>query len=104
MSGEQVFEARLGLAMINHRLAVDASSSKGTQKLAFEDLVRLWDKNDDGVLSKIEFRQAVRTPELGVSAKNSEIDAMFKEFDTDGGGTLDLKELKPCLMALQVRH
>ena len=26
---------------------------------------------------------------------------MFKSFDDDGGGTLDIKELKPCLMALQ---
>ena len=102
------FETRLGLAMINHPRALAALASKGTQRLGVEDLVQIFGKGGDGKgkrddeLTKIDFRQAVRSPDkFNVVAKNSEIDNMFKTFDDDGGGTLDLKELNKCLVALQ---
>ena len=38
---------------------------------------------------------------LKVRATNGEIDALFNEFDADGGGTIDLTELKPALRALR---
>lgn len=99
--GAGSLEARLGLAMISYKLAAGASQKPGSHRLEFQDLVRLWDRDGDGTLNLIEFRQAVRSPELSVSATNSEIDSMFKSFDRDSSGTIDTKELKLSLAALQ---
>ena len=64
--------------------------------LTVPTLVAEWDKNKDGQISKIEFKQAVRNT-LSISATNSEIDDLFREMDTDGGGTLDLAELRSAI-------
>lgn len=92
----------MGRALLENettRAAVTAASSaKGGKVL--DELVRSWDKNGDGVVNKIELRQAVRN-KLGLKATNKEIDDMFDTFDADGGGSLDLKEIKPWLVALQ---
>ena len=38
--------------------------------------------------------------ELGVIAETKDIDACFDEYDEDGGGSLDINELKPALKKL----
>ena len=105
-----LFEARLGFAMVNHPKAIAALEAKGKARLSFEELARIFGKDPeakgggsklDDVLTKVDFRQAVRSKELGVAAKNSEIDDLFKSFDDDQSGTIDLAELRPCMMALQ---
>jgi Ca2+-binding EF-hand superfamily protein len=64
------------------------------------DLVRAWDQKHKGCVNKIEFRQGIRKG-LGLKAENRDIDAVFDEFDDDGGGTLDAPELKEALKAMQ---
>lgn len=88
------FEIRLGNAILEKLGTVG--------KLA--DLVREWDKNMDGDISKIEFRQVVTDKRhLNMKASNAEIDGFFATMDTDGGGSLEFAELKPALKSLQVR-
>jgi Ca2+-binding EF-hand superfamily protein len=85
------FERRLGLAIL-------AKIGKGG-KLA--DMVKNeWDKNGDGDINKLEFRQCVRGS-LSMKADGKEIDAFFASMDVDGGGSLDLSELQPMLKKLQ---
>lgn len=91
------FERKLGGALAEHE---QARAAMAGSKQALADLIRSWDKNGDGEISTIEFRQAVRN-QLGVRATNDEIDELFKSFDADGSGKLDLKELRPALKALQ---
>lgn len=69
------------------------------QKRPPNDLLRSWDKNRDGEISKIEFKQAIRS-QLQLKATNSQIDELFDSFDDDGGGTICIRELRPNLKAL----
>ena len=87
------FDRRLGAALINKNMA-DTSRSK------LNELVRAFDKNGDGEVQLMEFRQAVRGT-LKLKADNKEIDDFFAGYDTDGGGTLDAAELKALLKSLR---
>ena len=114
-SDDLPFETRLGLAMINHPKALASLEATGQQRLTFEEFATILSKtfvdgkgvgggstNGKGsVLSKVEFRQAVRSPDLGLAAKNSEIDLLFKKFDDDNSGTIELFQLKPFVQTLQ---
>ena len=62
------------------------------------DLVSRWDPNGDGVDMK-EFRGNVLA--LGIEARGDEVDELFQTLDEDGGGTLDVDEIKHALKALQ---
>jgi Ca2+-binding EF-hand superfamily protein len=60
------------------------------------------DKNHDGHISKMEFRQALRG--LGLMNKEygaHEVDALFEELDKDHGGDLDLQEVTGALKLLR---
>ena len=46
------------------------------------DLFREWDVNDDGLVSKAEFREAM--PALGLRAPSHVVDEVFDSFDNDG--------------------
>ena len=74
---------RLGEAIIASRKTTD-------------QLIREWDKNGDGNLSKIEFKQAIRLT-LALTASNVEIDSVFDSFDESGDGSLELSELRPAI-------
>ena len=97
---EGTFERRVGAALLRNENAAKAVRGAAGAKLALGDLLREWDKNKDGAVQKMEFRQAVRGS-LKLHATNGEIDALFDTLDADHGGTLDLQELKPALMHLQ---
>ena len=55
------------------------------------DLFREWDDDDNGLISRDEFHKAMR--ELKFDATPDDIDKVFDEWDPDGSGALELKEL-----------
>jgi len=67
------------------------------------DLLREWDKNGDGEMSKIEFRQAVAGKSLNFKADNKDIDAYFVHLDLSGDGQMTMDELKAALKKLQAK-
>ena len=52
-------------------------------------------QDGDGTVSKKEFRRAM--PMLGFDVPVAEIDALFDEFDSDGGGDIGLGEMQRIL-------
>ena len=56
------------------------------------DLLRGWDADGDGIVSEPEFVKALRA--LGFKFKKEIAAQLFAEFDADGSGEVDLKELK----------
>ena len=53
------------------------------------DLMREWDRNNDGQIAPIELRACVRNS-LGVKAENREIDEWFAVMDADGSGEVHM--------------
>ena len=76
-------ELKLGRAIAKHKMSVP-------------ELIRKWDANGDGEIQKIELRQVVRN-HLKIKADNKEIDALFDKLDSDGGGSIDMKEMASAL-------
>ena len=56
-------------------------------------------RSHDGTIDKREFRSNVKA--IGVEATVEELDDLFDTLDTDGGGELDVAELKVALKTLQ---
>ena len=83
------FERRLGAAVLAKTVGKPLAN-----------VMDKWDQNGGGDLSQIEFRACVRNS-LGLKAKNEEIDAFFVTLDADGGGSLDLAELKMALKKIR---
>lgn len=69
-----------------------------SKNMKLAELVAKWDTDNDKSVSKKEFREHVA--ELGVVGTREEVDALFDTYDDDGGGSLDLEELKPTLNKL----
>lgn len=67
-----------------------------------KELVHIWDRSRDGEISRAEFRLGVRE-NLGIKADNAAIDLYFEKFDADGGGSIDLPELRDALDWLRER-
>ena len=61
------------------------------------DLFRSWDENNDGFLSREEFRRAL--PMLGISVPRGVqgIDEMFEAFDGNGNGRITFREFNKLL-------
>lgn len=68
-------------------------------KLKVGELVQTWAKRGNEPLNKMEFRQHIR--KLVEKADSKKIDALFESLDDDGGGTLDLVEIRAALKKLQ---
>ena len=64
------------------------------------DLFRQWDANDDGQISKKEFKRGMAT--LGFSVGGEEVEKLFEQMDPDGSGTIDFRELEEALR--QAKH
>ena len=102
------FGRKLGAALVE-KLYPDLTYSAAQESILEEkknkkldrmaDLVRTWDKNGDGDISKMEMRSLMRS-EMNIKADNDEIDAFFMTIDRDGSGSLDLDEMKLALMKL----
>ena len=56
------------------------------------DLFRDWDDNQDGSISKVEFRRAM--PLLGLKVDRADADALFDSFEGDQSGSVDYGELQ----------
>ena len=63
------------------------------------DLFRSWDTNDDGVITRQEFHEALRALGLDASVPKEHIDDIFSTWDATGGGTIDYAELSRILRA-----
>jgi hypothetical protein len=60
-----------------------------------------WDRGRKGAIGRTEFRQGVRE-DLGLRGlDNAVLDEWFEHMDKDGGGTLDLNELREALGELE---
>ena len=59
------------------------------------DLFKKWDEDDDGAVSKKEFRRAIKT--IGFDAPREEVDRVFDSIDEDGSGTIEYTELNQLL-------
>ena len=59
------------------------------------ELFKFLDQNEDGAVSKKEFRRAPAL--LGIKMPATEVDALFDAFDSDGLGILSFKELTKLL-------
>jgi Ca2+-binding EF-hand superfamily protein len=65
------------------------------------DLFNAWDDNGDGLVSRLEFRRAVKL--LGLQAGSaSEVDALFDSFDTNKSGEWGARRRLPRLLATSV--
>ena len=58
-----------------------------------------WDSKGKGEFLKAEFRLNLRN--VGLNPSSAEADSLFDSWDEDGGGSLDLKELKEALLKAQ---
>ena len=58
-------------------------------------MFKAWDYDGSGTVDQTEFRKAMKA--LGLNAPLSHVDALFTEFDADGGGLIEFKELNRCL-------
>ena len=68
----------------------DALARSVTQVL---DLLKTWDTNGSGDVSKREFRRAIKALGFVEGCGDREIDAVFDEIDEDGSGKVDYHEL-----------
>jgi hypothetical protein len=59
-------------------------------------LMRLWDANGDGDLTKEEFVQALKRT-LKIEANIKEMSELFDSFDEDRGGSVTINELQPAV-------
>ena len=50
------------------------------------DLFKKWDVDNNGTISRAEFRRAIEQMDFDCFADDIEIDRVFNEFDTDGSG------------------
>jgi hypothetical protein len=66
------------------------------------NLVNMWDKSGSGLVSRAAFKKHVK--EMGVEAKHFEVDELFDTLDSDGGGDLDLDEIKKCFKEFVDTH
>ena len=62
-------------------------------------LMRLWDANGDGNLTKEEFMQALKRS-LKIEADIKEMSELFDSFDEDRGGSVTINELQPAVARL----
>ena len=75
-----------------------AKSGKGHSTKA-ADILRSWDSDGDGVISRKEFHRSVRA--LGLEANEEEMNGLFDALDDDRSGQLELDEIRSAIPRLQ---
>lgn len=81
-------------------LAVQLGDVLASKKTSISELMREWDQNADGDVTKMEFRQVVRKL-LPKMTDVKEIDSTYDSMDIDGSGKLDANEIGAALKKLQ---
>ena len=71
------------IAALRGKLSENASSAI--------DLLRQWDQDGSGAVSRDEFQNAIKF--LGIKCSAADIDGLFEEMDTDRSGELSLREI-----------
>ena len=61
------------------------------------DLFRLWDEDGSGLIERKEFRRCIHALGFDFLFNDDEVDLVFDDFDIDGSGALDYKELNKVL-------
>uniref|UniRef100_A0A7S2IJD3 EF-hand domain-containing protein n=1 Tax=Haptolina brevifila TaxID=156173 RepID=A0A7S2IJD3_9EUKA len=90
----KLLETRKGTVGSKVGAAINAKNTK------LSDIMKQWDASGDGELSKSEFRNNVLS--LGVKdITDTDIDGLFDSLDSDGGGALDMDEVKKAIKRLQ---
>lgn len=82
----------------NRPISVRLGKLLTSSHIKVADIVVKWGGRD-GLVDPVEFRTNVKG--LGLTATNDEIDGLFKSLDKDGGGKLDIDEIKAALRKLQ---
>jgi Ca2+-binding EF-hand superfamily protein len=85
--GASTMSSKLGNILMNKSIKVG-------------DLIKEWDRNNDGDVSKNEFRVNVRKLGLEV-VDGKDLDKLYDELDRSGGGSIDVADLKVALVQLQ---
>ena len=80
-----------------------AEALKSKESLSVDELMREWDPNRDGSITRLEFRVNVRklVDKGGYSCQMAELYALFNELDVDRGGGISISELKMALKKLE---
>ena len=78
---------------------LEASSKHSDQEAWLAEMMRQWDPNRDGTITKMEFRQNVR--KLVDKQDVKEVDKLFDKLDKDHSGELDMNECKTAIRNLQ---
>ena len=97
---QQWAEAKDAEADADEKMTFDSVSSRigfllNHKGIKIEDLMKEWDRNNDGDISKQEFRLNVR--KLGIKdadATTKQLDDLYESVDFDGSDALDMKEIK----------
>ena len=73
---------------------IETSLAKAVKQMSVRtmDVFKDWDTNSDGVISRKEFRNAMKA--LGAEGTEADHDALFDSWDADKSGALDFKELE----------
>jgi Ca2+-binding EF-hand superfamily protein len=83
--------ARVGHATNAQGIAKQLRQALARSSARLLDLFRAWDENNDGLISKKEFRQAVAA--LGYDVPKAEVESLFETFDKDMNGNVDYLEM-----------
>jgi Ca2+-binding EF-hand superfamily protein len=89
-------------ASLTAQIGETLAANGGTKKL--DGMLREWDPNGDGSVTKQEFRLNVRKIFPKKKPDPLETDELFNSLDADGGGELDMKELKAALKQMIDAH
>jgi len=88
------------------RDALRSTLVEGRHRL--ESVFEAWDQNGNGSVDRMEFRHAMRALGFRASACDATeeqvdgwIDELFREFDDDGGGTVNYRELEKKLAKIK---
>jgi len=91
-------DSQLKAEMDNPTIAARLGKELVTKGMKIADLVNSWESTE-GEIDQTQFRKNVRR--FGIEGEDASMDELFSELDKDGGGTLDLDELRSSLSKLR---
>ena len=89
--GNKVGSMSLNPSTSAHAIAQQLQDALVAHRTRVVDLFREWDEDNDGMVDRNEFGNAVRA--LGLNVPSAHLDALFSAFDPDGSGQIEFREL-----------